>query len=96
MPCSVLVVPHAPCCSYKEFKYVLAHMLPEDVVSLNSLDHIKSGEKKCTTYILKKKKKSHKTPHLGMNLENLVMLCKAWNLTKAYHPVAFCYYINQS
>ena len=30
MPCFVLVVQHAPCDSYNEFKYVLAHMLPGD------------------------------------------------------------------
>ena len=68
------------------------------VASLNSLDHIKSGEKKKgqLTYLnKKKKKKSHKTPHLVMNVENVVMLCKAWNLTNAYHLIAFYYYINQ-
>ena len=32
MPCSVPVVPHAPCDSDNEFKYVLAHMLPGDEV----------------------------------------------------------------
>ena len=48
------------------------------------------------TYFLKfKKKNSHKTPHLVMNVENVVMLCKAWNLTNAYHLIAFYYYINQ-
>ena len=30
-----------------------------------------------------------------MNVENVVMLCKAWNLTNAYHLIAFYYYINQ-
>ena len=39
MPCSVPVVPHAPCDSYNEFKYVLAHMLPEDEVP-NQVDEV--------------------------------------------------------
>lgn len=29
-----------------------------------------------------------------MNVENVVTLCKAWNLTSVYHPI-FYYYINQ-
>lgn len=39
MLCSVPVVPHAPCNSYNEFKYVLAHMLPEDEVP-NQVDEV--------------------------------------------------------
>lgn len=32
MPCSISIVPHAPCDSDDEFKYVLAYMLHEDEV----------------------------------------------------------------
>ena len=86
----LLIVGNTLICKIYVIKFIVA--------SLNSLDHIKSGEKKWTTYIyfkIKKKKKSHKTPHLVMNVENVFMLCKAWNLTNAYHLIAFYYYINQ-
>ena len=60
----LLIIGNTLICKIYVIKFIVA--------SLNYLDHIKSGEKKKgqLTYFLKlKKKNSHKTLHLGMNVE---------------------------